>query len=167
MASYCTNQNRQNKCESCLHCAKERKSVFTKIDFFKGESFSVKALNSAEILFVHKGRIQLRYNDSSSVLLIREGEMVLLSEKVGAVVNVLEDGLALFMKFDNYESICRSTLLDSSPSFNSSTTFLRPSQLCVADTLRSLSEVLINLIDEGVYCSYYQGLMRETVFFLV
>lgn len=70
------------------------------------------------------------------------------------------------MKVDNYDSICKITLLDNSPSNLNGSGFLKPSLLNIDESLIKLSEILLNLIKRGINCLYYQGLIRETIFFL-
>ena len=167
MSSYATTEHTSpDKCSSCYQNANEHSSLFSALSFVKGDSFHIKGLESAKILLLYRGKIQIKYHNPNFVLLIRQGEMILLPEKVDADFNILEDGIALFMKIDNYESICKSTFLINSPYYLNSVDFLKPFLLNIDHTLINLSEVLISLIKRGVNCLYDQGLIRETIFFL-
>lgn len=166
MSSYSIEHTCPDKCNSCFQNAKEQNSLFTTLSLVKGERFHIKGLDFAEILFLHTGKIQIEYHKPNFVLSILQGEMILLSEKTEAEFKILEDSIALFMRIENYDSICRNTLLSNSPSYLNSVDFLKPFLLSVDHTLICLSEVLISLIKKGINCLYYQGLIRKTVFFL-
>ncbi len=110
MPSYPTALNAHDKCEACLHRANNYDSIFDATTFVKGERLPVKGLDCSKILLLYKGKIQMKCQDSKSVLLIRQGEMTLFLEKITTELDVLEDGVALFMKVDNYDSICKITI---------------------------------------------------------
>lgn len=147
-----------------LEPMKINNQIFNIATYKEGQKQSNYKTSIGKILLLHKGQIRVTFNDLNESILLEKDRMLFLPKDTNICMEGIQMSQSIVMKLENYDllyrqaSLTRITIKDLEPKKN------RPTSLPIKTTLRSLSDILVELAEQKIIHINYQELMRRMIF---